>query len=409
MSVQHGFLPVKTEYSLPNGNSVEYNYPTKEYEMIAPNGEILATSPDNNVLKDKTLWTAFHSGRNGDVEQSKTSFENSRYADAVAEYRNKEANRAVNGKLKLLLDENGNQVYDKNGNPVYIGKLTTDQVVEGMNYGKKQFTDAAINAFDSPNHIVVGGIKYMTDKNYSGKDYLNGFLDSDTHMTGLGDLLDIENPHTRFVANLVNPTATVATMSASRYKPGRVVVKRSKPQYMTIKMPNDPSGSFRRGNTFAEGMGTINAKSGPWVGNAHGNVQYGGKHISGTGSSLKRIDVGAQPVVEYTESSLEISPRTYALPDLHQERIFDTYQTTSPITIEYQNAEYEPGYQYERMFGSPDYVSSTAAEDSSVPGTIVVNASNGQKNKGRSKGRRLIGKTKARKNKQEKGNTDTTQ
>lgn len=74
-SAQEIFYPVKPDYEIGKGNSVHYNFNTGEYEMIDKNGEILATSPDGSVLSDPSLWTQFHNGRNGDIEQSKQTFE----------------------------------------------------------------------------------------------------------------------------------------------------------------------------------------------------------------------------------------------------------------------------------------------------------------------------------------------
>ena len=75
-STQYGWIPVQTDYDVADGNTVHRNYITGMYEMISPTGEILATSPDENVVHDKGLWSVYHTGRNRDMTQAKDSFAN---------------------------------------------------------------------------------------------------------------------------------------------------------------------------------------------------------------------------------------------------------------------------------------------------------------------------------------------
>ena len=49
------------------------------------------------------------------------------------------------------------------------------------------------------------------------------------------------------------------------------------------------------------------------------------------------------------------------------------------------------------MLGNPDEVNSSAAPDVAMPGNVTVNGSNDKINRGRSNGRRLLKRTKARK------------
>lgn len=144
-SAQEGFLPIDVSYKLADGNSVEYNYKTGMYEMIDRKGEVLAKSADSNVLQDPTLWTQYHTGYNGDIEQGKQSFERDLADEAAAESRLIEDRHTGTQPLKLLTDKDGNSVVDKNGKNVYVGQLTTDQVVNGMNYGKNIFVSSFVH------------------------------------------------------------------------------------------------------------------------------------------------------------------------------------------------------------------------------------------------------------------------
>lgn len=320
-SAQENFYPVKPDYEIGKGNSVHYNFNTGEYEMIDKNGEILATSPDGSVLSDPSLWTQYHNGRNGDIEQSKQTFEQQKAAEQMANMRRDEENRTINSPLHILTDKNGNIVVDKNGKPVYNGQLTTDQVVDGMNYGKQIFVDAVQNfGLDGANHAILGGLKMATDGDYTSDDYLNGFFASKDHVGGAGDFFEVEGPKSRFALNLANPTSLFTLGATTKVK-----------------------------------------------------------------------------------STRPFTPMTY---DLYPKRTWGTKPIIPALNVEYEGGPESTGYQYERMLGNPNEVNSSAAPDVAMPGNVTVNGSNDKINRGRSNGRRLFKRTKARKSRQETGNID---
>lgn len=80
-----------------------------------------------------------------------------------------EENKTIQGPAKYLTTKDGKQVVDKDGKPIMVGQLTTDQVVDGMNYGKEQFVDAALSYADDVNHMISGGLKLAFDPNSQHK------------------------------------------------------------------------------------------------------------------------------------------------------------------------------------------------------------------------------------------------
>lgn len=404
-SEQENFLPVEPDYEIADGNSVHYNYTTGEYEMIDKNGEILATSADGNVLRDPTRWTGFHSGRNGDIEQSKQTFEQQKAADHAADMRLAEENRTIHAPLHVLTDKDGNVVVDKNGKPVYNGQLTTDQVVEGMNYGKEIAVDAFQNLADMPNHVILGGIKLATDPNYTTDNFKNGFFASKDHIEGLGDFFEVEGPKSRFALNFVNPMSAFSLGAKTKVRLPQMTPVTYKGQPMRIAVPNTYASAYRRASGAHEGMGTFTRNVGR--GGRQSWTQYGGKHMAGTGSTTQIIPMEITGL-QYTPDDLKMRPFTTMTYDIFPERRFGTKPIIDPISVEYENGPAQPGYQYVRMFENPDEVNSSAVEDKARPGNVTVNGSNDKANKGRSEGRRLLKRTKARKSKQETGNIDVS-
>lgn len=402
-SVQENFLPVDTDYKLAEGNSVHYNYITGEYEMIDKKGEILATSADGSVLRDPSRWTGFHSGRNGDIQQSKQTFEQQKAANHAADMRLAEENRTINAPLHILTDKDGNVVVDKNGKPIYNGKLTTGQVIDGMNYGKQIAVDAFQNLADMPNHAILGGLKLMFDPNYTTDKFKNGIFASKDHIGGLGDFFAVEEPKSRFALNLINPTSVFSLGATTKMKLPQMTAVTTKGAPIRIAVPNDPASMYRRASGAHEGMGTITRNVGR--GGSQSWTQYGGKHVAGTGSHTEVLPTQTT-TLQYTPGYLKSRPFTTMTYDMLPERRFDTKPIIDPISVEYENGPEQAGYQYERMLGNPDEVNSSAVEDKERPGNVTINGSNDKANKGRSNGRRLLKRTKARKSRQETGNID---
>lgn len=102
----------------------------------------------------------------------------------------------------------------------------------------------------------------------------------------------------------------------------------------------------------------------------------------------------------YTPGEFSTRPLTPITYDLYPKRTWETKPIIPALNVEYESGPESPGYQYERMFGNPNEVNSSATPDVAMP----VNGSNDKIN--RSNGRRLLKRTKARKNKQETGNID---
>lgn len=403
-SAQENFYPVKPDYEIGKGNSVHYNFNTGEYEMIDKNGEILATSPDGSVLSDPSLWTQFHNGRNGDIEQSKQTFEQQKAAEQMANMRRDEENHTINSPLHILTDENGNIVVDKNGKPVYNGQLTTDQVVDGMNYGKQIFVDAVQNfGLDGVNHAILGGLKMATDGDYTSDNYLNGFFVSKDHVGGAGDFFEVEGPKSRFALNLINPTSLFTLGATTKFKLPEMTAVTTKGQPIRLSVPNAPASMYRIGMRANEGMGTITRNVGQ--GGQKSWVQHGGKHVAGTGSHIEVIPTQSTGLM-YTPGEISMRPLTTMTYDLYPKRTWETKQIIPALNVEYEGGPESTGYQYERMLGNPNEVNSSAAPDVTIPGNVTVNGSNDKINRGRSNGRRLLKRTKARKSRQETGNID---
>lgn len=90
----------------------------------------------------------------------------------------------------------------------------------------------------------------------------------------------------------------------------------------------------------------------------------------------------------YTTGEFSTRPLTPMTYDLYPKRTWETKPIIPALNVEYKDGP--TGYQYERMFGNPNEVNSSAAPE---PGNVTVNGSND--NRGRSNGRRLLKRTKA--------------
>ena len=99
----------------------------------------------------------------------------------------------------------------------------------------------------------------------------------------------------------------------------------------------------------------------------------------------------------YTPGEISTRPLTPMTYDLYPKRTWETKPIILALNVEYEGGPESTGYQYERMFGNPDEVNSSAAPDVAMPGNVTVNGSNDKINRGRSNGRRLLKRTKARK------------
>lgn len=88
----------------------------------------------------------------------------------------------------------------------------------------------------------------------------------------------------------------------------------------------------------------------------------------------------------YTPGEISMRPMTY---DLYPKRTWETKPIIPALNVEYEGGPESTGYQYERMFGNPNEVNSSAA---AMPGNVTVNGSNDKINRGR----RLLKRTKAR-------------
>lgn len=99
----------------------------------------------------------------------------------------------------------------------------------------------------------------------------------------------------------------------------------------------------------------------------------------------------------YTPGEISMRPLTSMTYDLYPKRTWETKPIISALNVEYEGGPESTGYQYERMLGNPNEVNSSAAPDVAMPGNVTVNGSNDKINRGRSNGRRLLKRTKARK------------
>lgn len=99
----------------------------------------------------------------------------------------------------------------------------------------------------------------------------------------------------------------------------------------------------------------------------------------------------------YTPGEISTRPLTTMTYDLYPKRTWETKPIIPALNVEYEGGPESTGYQYERMLGNPDEVNSSAAPDVAMPGNVTVNGSNDKINRGRSNGRRLLKRTKARK------------
>lgn len=395
-SAEAGFVPVHASYTIADGNSILYNPDLGEYEMIDRNGEILAQSYDKNVLNDKTLWTLYHTGRNGDYLYAQDQLERNLMAQENKRLRLQEENRIANGPMRLLVDQNGNQVYDKNGNPIYVGQLTEDQLVDDMNRGKQIFATST----DAANHLVMGGLRMATDKDYTFGDYKEGFFLPEKHTAGLGDAFDVQNTDARFALNFVNPSTALATLSTTGLPYMTLRRLKGKPMYMRVSSAKNPTAVFRRGNQAHEGMGTTHHR--PSAGN---RTQHGGKHTSAGTGDIYTQKINTDMVVPVLAPG-NMDPRLYQQPIWGKPVQIDNTEITPPYSVEYQPSNGEQGRQYNRMFGGDENSIQYRVDGSAVDANVDIHSSDGNKNERRS-GARLVSKNKrVRRNTQDTGNID---
>ena len=361
-----GFLPMYTPgHSNEDGLYGEYgsknpiykNISTGEYYMVHPKtGHIIASSPDENVLRDGSLWTPYHTGLYGDYNQSTQSFLNNVGAEHVAEAQRADENRRTNAPLHMEYDPATGRTY-------WMGQLTQNQFNAGQRNAVNNFASGVGNmtfaGLNLPNQAITGlgrvAISAINDGDYGWNNYLEGFgvkrnADGRYELTGfnnnssvgLGDLVyeanhDV-NPYVRTVLNFVNPESIAGTVSSIR---NRGIVREGTPGTKAVKSSVTPT--------------VMNAEE----------LGY-----------------------DYRDFGTEVAPAPYVVQ-------YDPQVGIDPAWIyKILDAEYVP-------------VDQSAGNDAMSAGDVQVEGSNGRRNDQRSQGRRSRSRL-IKRNRQSAGKTDLT-
>lgn len=393
-------------------NPVYQNTMTGEYYMTHPKTrQVMYSSPDEKVLQDPSLWTNYYTGMNGDKNQAQDSFDNNRGAIRVAVDRNARMNQDINSPFHYNVQNDGKVVPS--------GKLTTKQVVHGMNNAKQAWANAInqANPASVVNHTVTGGIKLVFDPNYKFDQYIKGFdfnhMNQDVgQVQGLGDLFNIENPTLRFTSNFINPTAVASSLNIKTTGAKQGFTNGRTTQ---IKVANPGRGGFSRqikpqyqqfkGGAYPRGAHGKYAGNGGFQGGK--NAQYSGHYNYGGVSHTENLpwigDYWRTPAtinVGYTPVFYNADAAPYS-------RIFETNILPQPYSVDYEPTINNDSYRAQMIYDASKSVAGSAGRDVRQTGNVTVGTSNGNRNELRSRGRKAF-TSKRQKNKQSTGKTDTS-
>lgn len=394
-------------------NPVWQNYTTGEYYMTHPKtGQVMYSSSDEKVLQDPSLWTNYHTGLNGDENQAWDSFDNNRGALITAVDRNARMNQDINAPFHYNVQNDGKVVP--------AGKLTTKQVVQGMNNAKQAWVNVInqANPASVVNHTVTGGIKLAFDPNYKFDQYARGFdfnhMNQDVgQVQGLGDLFDIENPTLRFTSNFINPVAVASSLNIKTtgtkqgFTNGRTTqIKVANPRQGGFSRQVKPQYQQFKGGAYPRGAHGKYAGNGGFQGGR--NAQYNGQYNYGGGSHTENLPW----VGDYWRTPATINvgytPVFYNADAAPYSRVFETNILPQPYSVDYEPTINNDPYRAQMIYDASKPVAGSAGKDVRQTGNVTVGTSNDTTNELRSRGRRAS-TSKRQKNKQSIGKTDQTQ
>ena len=389
-----GYIRVKNVQG--TNNPVWQNIQTREYYMVDPDSEeIIGSSSDEAVINDPTLWTRYHTGLNGDVNQAWDSFENNRGALRTAVDRQARENQELTAPFHYVLDQQGN-VIGTNGN------LSQHQVNYGIQNARNNAASAATALANYPNHLVMGAIKAAVNPDYTWSQYAPTWdpryaVQADAQVYGLGDVIGTEDPVLNQTLNLAN-TYTGASL-ISGINPGELKVgnKPIKPVTIITKtQPRGVRGTNARVGTISEGMGTGYrggfGPNGRGIGGRFG-TQYGWR-INNYSNPQQTITIkgpDTQPILYTTPSTYTTQPFIYDPMYLMGYRQFGNTVSEIPYSVEYEPGNSNP--YLDELFtngiiSTNDKYGGGSGYDVRQNGNVQVNYSSGTRDNSRSVGRK---------------------
>lgn len=399
-----GFIPVK---ATGTSNPVYQDYTTGEYYMVNPNTNIIiASSSDENVLKDPSLWAPYYTGYNGDENQAWGSFNNNRGARIVADDAKSRANQEANSAFHEVVNEDGNVIG-------HNGKISVKQNVAGQNAKKQAFANTVNAMLNYPNNAILGLGRVVFNPDYTLKNYveslnLQNIGDGNGEKTyGFGDMFEIEDPSLRMISNFGNAYSLAGMLNEAR-----VGTNGSKTQTYTAgekwTVPETTSGGRVTGRNVVRNTGRSYHM---------GHAPRGGGEVYQNGWSVPNIGVRGTTTKAYIpEWQLQVNQPAgvtvngnpqfipYNSGDYNVEEPTNYVEAATPYSVEYQPGIYDP-YWSQMVKDATNPIPGSVGKDVVQDNTIKVNKSNGSKNNLRSEGR-TSRTTKEQKNKQKTQNAD---
>lgn len=273
-----GYVPVQDE-------KIQKKYNGRAYQNMST-GEINVTSNKGEIL-GKTYST--ERAKNGDFDHYNYQSE-------------KQLNRNVAGdRAAAEVNANSARVGNKN--------VTKEELEGNIRKGRSDIYNLANGLANSPNQLVSGTVRLVTDPNYTTRDYLQGYMDARKMTIGAGDLLQVENPELRAGLNFVNPMSIA--LSAGTYRPGEVQFEQrtvGTPGRATIKVQNTGRGRVQ----FSSGSAPTNPRV-RLDGRGYGTTYHAtgrSNHVYAPGSTTQVVEIPAtqMAIPKYQLPSVGVMP-----------------------------------------------------------------------------------------------------